>query len=190
MRDRRQHARPVFDQAAQPGLHGVERARGLTCLDRASLRHRWSIQVIAEPFGSCRHCGKRRCHAAHGPYRDRENNDRHNPHRKQELARKVRAALRQGGREGKPLAIGQRDRDLQIAEAAESDRSRAIRASSDLAPSSDVGPPNSGRVRRRCRHARLLARRQRKLIDKKFLNRLSNRPFLVVRDQCRRLGRE
>src|SRR5450631_2357139 len=128
--------------------------RGLTRLDRASLRHWWSIQVIAEPFGRRRHRGKRRRHAPHGPYRDCENDDRHNPHREQELPRKGRAALGQSGRERKPLTIWQRDRYLQFAET-----TKATEAAEPVhhrtwphhrAPATKYSP-----VQRRCRHTRL-----------------------------------
>ena len=88
VRDRGEHPRSIFDEAAQTRLHGVERPRRLPHFDRAGLGHRRSIQIIAEYFGCGRERGERRRHASNDPYGDGENNDRHECHRKQELPAK------------------------------------------------------------------------------------------------------
>ena len=132
VRDGRQQARPVLDQAAQARLHGVEGTGRLPRLDGAGLRQRRSVDIMAEPFGGRCQRGKGCGHAADGPHGHGENDDRHDTHGQQELTRERGAACRQGGRKREPLAI--RQRESRPADR-ESRRNRRSRASWGHAPS-------------------------------------------------------
>ena len=150
VRDGRQQARAVLDQAAQARLHVVEGAGRLPRLGGSGFGQRRCVDVMAEPFGGRCQRGKGCGHAPDGPHGHGQNDDCHDAHGKQELSRERGAAGRQGSRKREPLAIRQRNRDLQIPKAGE-----AAEAMHHGAMPHHVPGAERGTIRRRCRHTRL-----------------------------------
>ena len=114
VRDRRQHAGAVLDEALQAGMHAVEGAGRLAHVGRPALGHRRHRLAAAEPLGGGRELRHRPGQAAHHEDHDHGQRHRHDPHRDQRRHGPVRVGRRQARADVQPPAVVELRRDHEV----------------------------------------------------------------------------